>query len=244
LKSKKIRHPREFKHEHVEEFMEWRQQQIKPNTARLELGFFKGLMSEAFDRGLLDSQVIKMKRYKIQPAAQKKEFSPEEIQQIREALKSKQEWMGVTFEILINLGCRFNEARIPKSRVYFEAKVIEIEDSKRKPHDPRKLYKVPMKDRFVDYLRGLKWENGYSVPEFEKWSNQRFNEVLKSVCGATSHSCRVSFITRCHRAGLTEMAAMRLVNHSSHEVHKIYSRLNINDSVEALSKVSPPPDPF
>lgn len=244
LKSKKIRHPREFKYQHVTEYMEWRKLTVKHNTARLEIGFFKGILREACSREFLDKNVINLARFRIEPAKQKKELTFDDIQRIRKALKSKDEWMGVVFEILINLGCRFNEARIPKSRVDFENKTVQIEDSKRKTHDPQKFYTVPMKDRFVEYLQGLKWEDGFTVPEFKKWSNQRFNEVLKSVCDATSHSCRVSFITRCHRAGLTALEAMQLVNHSSDEVHKIYSRLNVKDSAAALSRVSPPPDPF
>ncbi len=244
LKGKKIRHPREFKYQHVMEYVEWRKQQVKHNTARLEIGFFKGILREACAREFLDKNVISLARFPIVPAKQKKELTSDEIQKIRETLKSKDEWMGTVFEILINLGCRFNEARIHKSRVDFVNKTIQIEDSKRKANDPRKLYTVPMKERFVEYLQGLKWEEGYSVPEFKKSSNQRFNEVLKSVCEATSHSCRVSFITRCHRAGLTALEAMQLVNHSSDDVHKIYSRLNIKDSEAALSRVTPPPDPF
>ncbi len=244
LDSKKIRHPREFKYQHITEYMEWRKEVVKHNTARLEIGFFKGILNEAISRELLDKNVIRLKRYPIEPAQQKKELTSEEIQLIREALKGEDYWMSVVFEVLINLGCRFSEARIPKSRVDFDAKIIEIEDSKRKPHHPKKFYKVPMKERFVEYLRGIKWDEGYTTPEYKKWFNQRFNEVLKSVCGATSHSCRVSFITRCHRAGLTALEAMQLVNHASDEVHKIYSRLNITDSTNALARVTPPPDPF
>jgi hypothetical protein len=134
----------------------------------------------------LEKNVINLSRIRIEPAKQKKELTTDEIQKIREALKSKDAWMGVVFEITLNLGCRFNEARIPLSRVNFETKRIEIEDSKRKLHDSRKLYEAPLKDRFIEYLRGLKWEDGYSVPEFKKWSNQRFNEVLKSVCGISN----------------------------------------------------------
>jgi len=244
LLSKKIRHPREFKYQHVMEFIDWRKQKAKHNTARLEIGFFKGILKEAIAREFLDKNVISLARIRIEPAEQKKELSAEEIQKIREALKSKDEWMGVVFEIMINMGCRFNEARIPKSRVDFGGQKIVIEDSKRKPDDRRKFYEAPMKERFVEYLQGIKWEGGYSVPEFKKCSNQRFNEVLKSVCGVTSHSCRVSFITRCHRAGLTALQTMELVNHSSDEVHKIYSRLNIKDAAASLSRVPAPPDPF
>ena len=83
---------------------------------------------------------------------------------------------------------------------------------------------------------------GRTMPECITSSNARFNDVLKAgTGGATSHSLRVSFISRCHRAGLSESQAMRLVNHSTSAVHKIYSRLNIDDARTAMAKVEPPP---
>jgi hypothetical protein len=81
------------------------------------------------------------------------------------------------------------------------------------------------------------------VPRLTGEMNQRFNAVLKRAVGTTSHSLRVSFISRRHRAGLTEQQAMRLVNHSSRLVHRIYSRLNVDDAREAMQRVPLPPPP-
>ena len=81
------------------------------------------------------------------------------------------------------------------------------------------------------------------MPRLTGEMNQRFNAVLKGAVGTTSHSLRVSFISRCHRAGLTEQQAMRLVNHSSRLVHRIYSRLNVEDARQAMQKVPLPPPP-
>jgi hypothetical protein len=70
--------------------------------------------------------------------------------------------------------------------------------------------------------------------------NRVFNSILKAACGATSHSLRVSFVTRCHRAGLSESQAMRLVNHSTRLVHAVYSKLNLSDARAAAALVPPP----
>ena len=61
--------------------------------------------------------------------------------------------------------------------------------------------------------------------------------VMTETVGATSHSCRVTFISRCHRAGLSESEAMNLVNHSTRMIHRIYSRLNVEDARNALGRV-------
>jgi hypothetical protein len=70
--------------------------------------------------------------------------------------------------------------------------------------------------------------------------NGRINKVLKKAVGSTFHSLRVTFITRCHRGGLTESEAMRLVNHSSQIVHRIYSRLDVEDARAAQTKIPLP----
>ena len=243
MMTKKIFHPREVRYEHASEYLEWRKQKAKHNTARLEIKFLGGLLNEAIRRGFAETNPIALTRIEHEAAKEKKELSTGDIKKIRTALEKKPVWMGVAFEILIHIGCRFNESRIPKDRVNFRAMTIQIEDSKRKPTDRRKLYLLPMTDQLAGYLKSIKWEKGFTIPPLDRVMNQRFNEVLKEASSATSHSCRVSFITRCHRSGLSEHEAMRLVNHSSDEVHRIYSRLNIKDSQEAVKRVQAPPPP-
>ena len=239
LLSEKIRHPREIKYEHASRYMAWRKESVVHNTARLELKFFGSLMSEAIRREYADRNVIAQYRVHKKEAPLKEELTDEDIDKARLLFKRRSSWMQTVFEILLQLGCRFGEARFHKSQIDFQAiqPLIQIEDSKRKPTDPRKMFTVPISKEFAAYLKDLKWEDGYAVPILDGSRNQNFNSVIKEACGATSHSCRVTFITRCHRAGLTEAQVMRLVNHSSTEVHKIYTRLNVGDSSAALSKV-------
>ena len=126
------------------------------------------------------------------------------------------------------------------SRVDFDKKLIWIEDSKRDEGDPRKIYAVPMPDSLINYLLTLKGQER-TTQVLTREMNRTFTIVLKASTGATSHSLRVSFISRCHRAGLSEAQAMRLVNHSTRMVHRIYSRLSVDDARAAMAQVAPPP---
>jgi hypothetical protein len=252
LHEQKLRHPRQIKYRHSGHFMEWRLEQGKSgkkkvghNTARGDAKFFSSLMTEARRMELVDSNPLLLARIPKAPPEEKREITTAEIVKIQKALESKPAWMSVVFEIQINIGCRFSETRIPKSRVKLAAKqpTVWVEDSKRKPADPRKLYEVPIQKEFATYLKSIKWVDGYTVPDIT-YSNQAFNELLTKVCGVTSHCCRVTFITRCHRAGMPEAVAMRLVNHSQSLVHSVYRKLNVDDAASYLKKLVPPPSPL
>jgi hypothetical protein len=202
-------------------------------------------MREAIVREYAETNPVFLKPIKKHQQKIKDELSADDMKRLQEAFKAKPSaWMSIVFEIMINIGCRFSETRIPKSRVDFDGLSILMEDSKRDPNDPKKLFSVPITKEFADCLKNLTWTDCYTVPLLNRSMNENFNSVIRKECGTTSHSCRVSFITSCHRANLSEMQTMRLVNHSDRLVHRIYSRLNVHDSAEALSKVKPPPPPL
>jgi integrase len=250
LTDKKIRHPRHFRYEHVQDYMIWRNTKAKPgkdatNTARLEMKFLSFLMKEAMKRGYTESNPVSLAKIPKNEAKLKEEFTDEEIIKARLLYQAKpSKWMSIVFEIMIHLGCRFSESRFPKTNVNFTAMTIQLEDSKRKKNATGKVFTVPMTKQLADYLKGLEWKDGYAIPPLDRSMNENFNSVIRNEFGATSHSCRVTFITRCHRAQLSEPQAMALVNHSTRLVHRIYSRLNVHDSALALSKVKPPPPPL
>ena len=71
--------------------------------------------------------------------------------------------------------------------------------------------------------------------------NTFFNRVMKEATGIpkmTSHCNRVTFVTGCHRSGLSERQSKLLVNHSSSLVHDIYSKLNLEDKIHAVSHLN------
>jgi hypothetical protein len=162
LRENKLKHPHHIRYQHAQEYMDWRKSEdggaTSHNTARLELKFFASVMAEARRREITDRDPFKDAKISKEAAAQKRELTDAEIDKINAVMKTKPSWMGVVFQIQINLGCRFNEARIPKEHFNFKGKpcCVIIEDSKRKPTDPRKRFEVPIHEDFVPYLKKIK----------------------------------------------------------------------------------------
>jgi site-specific recombinase XerC len=243
LKAKGIHHPRQFRWEYVSDYLRERKLQgVKHNTARLEIKAFGTIMQEAKRRDYCENNPLIGNRIEKEPSKEKPKLSIAQLEKIRKHLKTRPPWMLTVFEIQANLGCRFNECSIRKEDVDFRKKRILMTDSKRKPNDPRKRYLVPLKDpAFIKYLKGILKNSDLTIKPLTGDDNTRFNKELNSVCkGATSHSLRVSFVTRCHQADLSEHLAMRLVNHSNSLIHQIYSKLDFTDVVKAARKVPPP----
>ena len=242
LNLRNLQHPRQVRYEHAQDFMHWRKATAMHNTARLELKFFSFILNEAIRREYCERNALAQAKVERQAPPEKPELSDGMIIKSRKAFANEAPWMGIVFEIMAHIGCRFAESSIPTDRVDFEKMILWVEDSKRKPDDPKKLFPVPMTEQLKKILLPLRTRDR-TVPRLTGEMNQRFNAVLKRTVGTTSHSLRVSFISRCHRAGLTEQQAMRLVNHSSRLVHRIYSRLNVEDARQAMQKVPLPPPP-
>lgn len=241
-----IHHPKQVKYEHAAQFMDWRQNDTGDraghNTARMEVKFWSFLMSEAVRREYADRNAIALARIEIKAAKPKREITEEEIVLIREEFKKEDPWMATSFELLINLGIRFAESRIHSSRIDLKRHVIELTDSKRQATDPRKYFSVPISDQLAAYLATIRWYDNFTLPELTRPMNRNFNRAIaRAVEGVTSHCCRVSFISRCHRSGLGEHEAMRLVNHSTRMVHRVYSKLNVEDARNAMMRLPLPP---
>jgi integrase len=116
-----------------------------------------------------------------------------------------------------------------------------MEDAMRDENDPRKYFTIPIQPQLLRTLKRLAKSGApATLSPLSADKNGRINRVLKKAVGATFHSLRVTFITRCHRGGLSESEAMRLVNHSSQLVHRIYSRLNVEDVRGAQAKIPLP----
>ena len=242
LKEKGINHPRQFRWDHVGDYLRERKiQGVKHNTARLEIKAFGTIMREAVRREYCERNPVSDGKIEKNPTKEQRVLTIEELDLIRKHLKTRPSWMLTVFEIQSHLGCRFNECSFSKTNVDFKKKQILMVDSKRKPTDPRKTYLVPMPSTLAKYLRKALKNQEATVKRLTGDDNTRFNKELDSVCaGASSHSLRVSFVTRCHQAGLSEHAAMRLVNHSNTIVHQIYSKLNVTDVFKAAQKIPPP----
>ncbi len=241
-----LRHPREVKYEHAAAYMAWRKGDLgnnaSHNTARNEVKFLAFLLNEAIRREFAERNPIALARIELALPKAKREIDDSEIVAARAEFAKEEAWMTTAFEILINLGCRFTEARIARSRINFENLTIQITDSKRDDLDPRKYFTAPISSQLAKFLKTVPFYDGFTLPPITKQMNRCFNRALnRAVGGVTSHCCRVSFISRCHRAGLSEHEAMRLVNHSTRMVHRLYSKLNVEDARSSMERVPLPP---
>lgn len=241
MRLREIRHPAEVKYEHAADFMEWRKAQgASHNTARLELKLFSFVLQEALRRDLCTRNPLALAKIARTPSKPKKELTTEDFAAARAAFADRAPWMLTVFEVCAHLGCRFNEAEFGREDVDFEQGIVWLTDSKRKDGDPRKRYAVPVPNTLAEHLKAVFEKRPRTSGRLTGDQNRVFNSVLKAACGATSHSLRVSFVTRCHRAGLSESQAMRLVNHSTRIVHAVYSKLNLSDARAAAALVPPP----
>ena len=242
LKNKGIHHPRQFRWEHVNEYIRERKNQgVQRNTAVLEIKAFGTIMREAVRRDYCERNTVADGRIPKDPAKKKPVLTVKQLDIIRKHLEKRPQWMGTVFEIQSHLGCRFNECAFCKANVDFKKKLISMTDSKRKPDDPKRNYLVPLAPTIEKHLRKVFKTQDFTVKPLSGDDNTRFNKELNSVCqGASSHSLRISFVTRCHEVGLPMQMAMCLVNHSSEIIHRVYTRVSIADLVKAAKKVPPP----
>jgi integrase len=260
--------PRQVKFHHGEEYLKWRPKQKMHgrksghNTALLEIKFLSQLMNEAIRREFTEANPLLRLGVGRAPQKVKPELTDADIGKIRAHFKtlitedpnsaprdskniphpkSAGRWMSTAFEISLYTGCRFNETEIARENIDLASGTIRMCDSKRKADDPRKFFTVPIHDRLRPTLEAF-IESGEPVTcRLTADKNGRINAAIRaSGVNASFHSLRVTFVTRCHRGGLTAIEAMRLVNHSSQLIHKIYSRLNVDDVRLAQAKVQLP----
>jgi integrase len=242
--------PRFLTREQVFGYMKWRQKGDKPhhvrpghhNTARMELKFLSLLMNEAMLRGYVQSNpLVRLGIQKI-ASAEKPEMTDAEIQLAREGLKQEPKWMGIIFEIALYTGCRLSETNVILDDVDLLKKLVTFRDPKG-GQGGNKDYSIPLRLELVPLFARLKHERqgrgqrAYDAlpPEgaSEWWTPARaFHRFFKKTVGIehlTFHCLRVSFITRCARAGISMPKMMKLVNHATELIHKIYQRLNVED---------------
>ncbi len=247
LASQGIVYPRQIKYAHGDAYLRWRLvtkvhgRAVRHNTALLEIKFLSQLMNEAIRREFAESNPLARLGIARESQKEKPELSNADITAIRARLRDEPEWMRTAFEIALYTGCRFSECAIPIKNLDFAAGTIRLRDAKRKEGDPRKYFTVPMHNSLKPTLLALLNKGATETCSLSQDKNGRINKAIrKAGVVASFHSLRVTYVTRCHRAGLSQSEAMRLTNHSSVLIHRIYSRLNVEDVRQAQSKIQLP----
>jgi integrase len=162
--------------------------------------------------------------------AKKPELTDTEIVEIREALYGEPEWMQISFEIGLNTGCRLRETRIPLSCVDFQESKITFPSPK---GGEERAFSIPMPTTLEALFKRMALERRQYTLEFPFQPSRRWQQFfIKIKKGHLCFDClRVTYVNRLRRAGVPREIAMRLVNHSSELVHKIYQRERVEDVV-------------
>ncbi len=171
--------------------------------------------------------LVSLKVHRDKPA-KKPKITDDELMKICEALREEPEWMQVAFEIALNTGCRLRETRLPLARVDFRENKITFPGPK---GGEDRAFSIPMPSALRPLFMRLKTEGRPYTLEFPFQPSRRWQQFFIKI--QKTHLCfhclRVTCVNRLRRAGVPREVAMRLVNHASELVHRIYQREEVED---------------
>ena len=196
-------------------------------------------MGEAVRLGHADANPLVSMKLKRDKAAKKPELTDAEISEIREALKTEPEWMQTAFEISLHTGCRLRETRLPMNCIDFKEDKITFPSPK---GGEDRAFSVPMPSALHPLFERIRKSKQKFTVEFPFQPSRRWQQFFIKI--KKPHLCfhclRVTYVNRLRRAGVPREAAMRLVNHASELIHKIYQREKVEDVEEWRDAVQYP----
>jgi len=212
------------------------------NTILLELKFLNMLMREAMRRGFASANPLSgMGIGRLDPK-EKPEIKDEDIPTILAALEKQppeRAWMKTAFLIGYCSGCRLSETRIAMTALDLERKRMTFRGK------GNKVFEVPIHDALLPYLVKLKAEGRTHTCNIPSNPSKYWTNFFKAVNMPQYcfHCLRVTFITRAARAGLQERDVMKLVNHASTTIHRVYQRMRADDLESPLNRIPMPVSP-
>jgi hypothetical protein len=248
LRERRIHNPSQLTYQDALGYLKWRTEYrkrggrtVKLNTALNDMKVMRIIMRQAVRLQYATSNPCDRLGVAKQEAKEKPELTDEDIIQIRAALKNRAPWMAISFEIAIHTGCRQSETQIALRDIDLKRKTITFANPK---GGRARAFTVPLPSALESLLRSLKdsgamhtLDNPPSMLGKEWWCFFKNELKRPELC---FHCARVTFVTRHARAGTPLSAAMRLVNHSSTLVHRIYQRLGVDDVRQWESAIAIP----
>ncbi|HEY0257799.1 MAG TPA: tyrosine-type recombinase/integrase, partial [Candidatus Methylacidiphilales bacterium] len=243
LTEKGIDTPRALTYEDCLAYLPWRmnykkksKKKVSSNTARHDLKLLGKICKEAVRREFTDKNVAYALGIPLMDSKEKPEITNEEILKIRQALVDQKElgWMSRSFEIALATGVRLRKTQIQYSNVNFQRGEITYPAPK---GGRKRAFTAPIVyPHLLTLLKKWKADGGTQTLSVGKMPSKKWREFLdglglKHLC---FHCTRVTFITRFCRAGNSETVCMKLVNHASEEIHRIYQRLSHDDVLKMV----------
>ena len=245
LSMREIIYPRQLTFNVMADYLAWRRKgdrafgvwPVSRNTAIGDVKFFSLLLRRAIQLGFADTNPCAGLGLKKSKPEEKPEITDEHFAMIVSKLQEMPAWMFINFAICYYTGCRLREASVPLSGVDLDNRFIHFPDTK-----GDKPFTVPIRDELMPLLTRLKLEKRLRTFEIPPRPSLAFWKFFKAIgLGQYCvHCCRVTFITKGARAGVPERDMMRLVNHASEEIHRIYRRSHPKDLTPLLQKICLP----
>jgi integrase len=239
-----LKHPQAVRYAHAEAYLRWREAQkrhagkpICHNTAVIEAKFMKTVLAEAALREMIDRSPWAAFRPRKDDTDEKPEITAPEAAQIERALDAAPPWMRRSWKIAMATGCRLRETRIEiRRQVNFEEATIWFPSPK---GGRRKAYAIPLPKSLRTPLEqwlaaGDRWTLTMPPCPSKDWRFFLDDLGMPHLC---FHCTRVTFISKLARANVPLAVAMRLVNHASKTIHRIYQRINMDDLRQWADKV-------
>ena len=234
LAEKKVRAPEDIVFAHGQAYVDWRTSFKKKsgktvcrNTAIMEVKLFSQVMQQAVRLDLCSANpLVKLGLKKDEPD-EKPEITDAEFAVILPALEEEPEWMKISWQIAMHTGCRLRDTRLPMDQLDLEGDRITFEKPK---GGKKRAFSVPMPKALRPLLVSLR-DGRKATLEFPFQPSRQWQHFFRRVGlpHLTFHCTRVTYITRLARRGVPLSAAMRLVNHASTTIHRVYQRLNVED---------------
>jgi site-specific recombinase XerD len=251
LAQQRLAHPRAVSHEHAQAYLLWRTAHRRPagkniahNTATAEVKMLKTILGEAKIRGVVERNPFEAFRARLDTPAEKAEITGEERIRIEDALLTQPLWMRRAWRISMATGCRLRETRIDlRTQVDLARGTLCFDAPK---GGRRRAYTIPLPKSLRPMIEELLQKQTRFTLEFPVVPSRDWRVFFDSL-GMTHlcfHCCRVTFITALARANVPLAVAMRLVNHASLTIHRIYQRMNLADLREWTDRLDAlPPSP-
>ncbi len=256
LRLRGLHQPAAVEREDCFDYVAWRRQPKKKtqarhdparaagiNTAIGELKLLGMILDEAVKRGLADKNPARRLGLAREDAAVKPEMSDAEIVRILAALQTQPRWMQRSFFLALQTGLRFAETALHRRQVHLGRGEILIEKPKGGAGRAftLRIYPeiAPMIAKWMESKDACLWALPPKERDLASLQWTRFFRALQlgHLC---FHCTRVTFISRGARAGVPEAVMMKLVNHASHEVHRVYQRLAGDDALRYRARIAIP----
>lgn len=237
-----IRSPADVTYEHCLAFLTWRQNanttgvyRCGRNTAIYEIKVLGTIFQEAIRLGFITVNPARsLGLVKIKPK-EKSEITPAEEAIIRKELPNWPEWMRVAFEIAMAIGCRLRETAIDFRNIDFDNRVISFQQK------GGRLHTTALPPHLIPMLKEIKASGQKRTCELPYMPSKEWWRFFKHVglSHLSFHSTRVTVVTRLARAGIPERHTMRFVGHASSTIHRVYTRLKVDDLQMCIEALKP-----